>query len=144
MIFTRVRSDTVLLDFRTILPEDEASIEQATAATIGQLNSPWFRYFLQYDPATTLERLEVPVLAIVGAKDLQVLPADNMPAIEAALERSGNPDVQLHVLPDLNHLFQHAETGAPGEYQQIEETFAPEALELVSAWILARTKGAAS
>lgn len=123
---------------------DEASLAQIVPATVQQLNSPWFRYFLRHDPATTLERVRVPVLAIVGAKDLQVLPGDNMPAIERALERGGNPDVELHVLPNLNHLFQHAETGAPGEYQQIEETFAPEALELVANWILARTKAMAS
>jgi hypothetical protein len=38
-------------------------------------------------------------------------------------------------LPGLNHLFQHAKTGAFSEYAQIEETFAPEALEKIADWI---------
>jgi hypothetical protein len=38
-------------------------------------------------------------------------------------------------LPGLNHLFQHTKTGAFSEYAQIEETFAPEALEKIASWI---------
>jgi hypothetical protein len=38
-------------------------------------------------------------------------------------------------MPDLNHLFQHAKTGSPKEYSQIEETFAPEALKVMGDWI---------
>jgi hypothetical protein len=39
-------------------------------------------------------------------------------------------------LPGLNHLFQTSETGSPSEYADIEETFAPAALDVVTAWIL--------
>jgi hypothetical protein len=42
------------------------------------------------------------------------------------------------VLPGLNHLFQQAETGLPTEYMQIEQTFDPAALDLMSRWILER------
>jgi uncharacterized protein len=41
-------------------------------------------------------------------------------------------------LPGLNHLFQPTKTGLPSEYGKIETTFAPEALETISAWILKR------
>jgi uncharacterized protein len=37
-------------------------------------------------------------------------------------------------MPGLN-LFRHAKTGAVSEYAQIEETFAPEAMEKIAAWI---------
>jgi hypothetical protein len=43
--------------------------------------------------------------------------------------------------PGLNHLFQHATTGLPQEYGQIEETMSPEVLQRVADWILARTAG---
>jgi len=36
----------------------------------------------------------------------------------------------------LNHLFQDANTGAIGEYAEIEETMSPVALEKISSWIL--------
>jgi pimeloyl-ACP methyl ester carboxylesterase len=99
------------------------------------LVSPWFRYFLTCDPLPTLGKVQVPVLAINGEKDLQVPPQENLAAIEAALQAGGNEDVTTVELPGLNHLFQTAQTGAPAEYSQIEETIAPAALELIGAWI---------
>jgi len=100
--------------------------------------SPWFRYFLTYDPRDHLRRLEVPVLALFGELDLQVPANENMSAMEEALREAGNPDVTLLELPGLNHLFQTAETGSPTEYARIEETFAPAALDAVSSWIVER------
>jgi hypothetical protein len=38
-------------------------------------------------------------------------------------------------LPRLNHLFQTARTGSPGEYETITETFAPAALQVIADWI---------
>ena len=112
--------------------------EQAIDRTVAQFNSPWFRFFLHHDPRPALERLDVPVLSLIGEKDLQVPPALNNPEIEAAFERGENPDATVLTLPGLNHLFQESETGSPAEYQQIEETMNGAALEAVSAWILER------
>ena len=75
------------------------------------------------------------VLALAGAKDQQVAPDTNQAAIARALNADENPDVTVRTLDGLNHLFQHAETGLPAEYAQIEETFAPEALEMIGDWI---------
>lgn len=112
--------------------------DEALQAQVAQANSPWMRFFINYDPRPTLEKVKVPVLALDGEKDLQVPPKEDLAEIEAALRRGGNPDVTTKLLPGLNHLFQHATTGAPAEYAQIEETFSPEAMELVSSWILER------
>ena len=109
--------------------------DQMVDAQLSTLNSPWFRAFLTYDPSGTLERVSVPVLAINGEKDLQVPYEKNLGEIAAALARGGNTQFETHALPDLNHLFQHAETGHPSEYGTIEETWAPEAMELIANWI---------
>ncbi len=103
-----------------------------------RLNTPWFRFFLTYDPRPTLRQVKVPVLALNGEKDLQVPPKENLAAIAAALREGGNRQVQTQELPGLNHLFQTARTGAPSEYAQIEETFAPAALQQVGDWIARR------
>ncbi len=103
---------------------------------IEQVTSPWFRYFLTYDPATALRKVTCPVLAINGSLDKQVLPAQNLPAIRKALEEGGNKHFEVDELPGLNHLFQTAKTGAPSEYAEIEETMSPVALEKMSTWIL--------
>ena len=80
----------------------------------------------------------MPVLALNGELDLQVDADQNVPAIERALAYAGNEDVTTRRMPQLNHLFQHAVTGAVAEYQQIEETMSTEVLELIEEWILER------
>ena len=118
--------------------ESAGLTEQGIPAQVAQVTSPWFRFFLGHDPAPVLSRVRVPVLALNGGKDLQVAPRQNLPAIERALRSGGNDDVTLQGFPDLNHLFQTAITGAPSEYAAISETFAPEALNVVSSWIVER------
>jgi len=95
--------------------------------------TPWMRYFLRYDPAPTLARLRIPVLALGGSLDRQVVSAENLPAIRQALV--ANPDVTVVELPGLNHMFQPTRTGTMSEYREIPETFAPAAMQLVTRWI---------
>lgn len=104
-------------------------------AQVGTLTSPWFRYFLTYDPATALRQVKVPVLVLNGSLDLQVPPAQNLPAIRKAFQESGNKRVEIVEVPGVNHLFQHAKTGAPAEYGAIEETMSPEVLATIGNWI---------
>ena len=120
-------------------PDSKATLEAQADAQIKALLTPWFRFFLTYDPRAVLRQIHCPVLAINGEKDLQVDPRQNLPPIEAALKEGGNTDYTTKELPGLNHLFQHSQTGSPAEYGKIEETFAPEALQLVADWIIART-----
>ncbi len=100
------------------------------------MESPWFRFFLDYDPLPNLKALHVPVLALYGQKDLQVPVKPNLALLQQALQDGGNKDADVRELPDLNHLFQHAYSGTPAEYAAIEETFSPEALLLISGWLL--------
>lgn len=108
-------------------------------AQLKSVSSPWFRYFLTYDPAPALAKVKCPVLALNGEKDLQVLPDQNLPPLKAALEKAGNKDVTILRLPGLNHLFQAAKTGAVSEYAQIEETINPAALDAISSWLRRHT-----
>lgn len=110
--------------------------EGEMAAQVQALTSRWFRYFLAYDPASSLKRVKCPVLALDGSKDLQVSPEQNLTAIRTALEEGGNKNVETDELLGLNHLFQTAPTGLPNEYGQIEETIAPSVLQKVSNWVL--------
>lgn len=102
------------------------------------LLTPWMRYFLTFDPQATLGLVHCPVLAINGAKDVQVAADVNLPAIQKALRAGGNHDVTVQELPNLNHLFQSSKSGAVSEYGQIEETISPTALALMGDWIETR------
>jgi uncharacterized protein len=108
----------------------------ALEAQIHAMSSPWFRYFLDYDPAPTLRKVKCPVLAMSGEKDLQVSAEENLPILRKALEEGGNKDVTVKEFPELNHLLQHCDTGSPTEYGAIEETISPEALETIGNWVL--------
>jgi fermentation-respiration switch protein FrsA (DUF1100 family) len=129
--------------FRNMNPENipnGLTEDEFVKAQVGQMTSPWMQYFIRYDPAPALEKVSCPVLAINGEKDLQVPPKENLEAIKAALEKGGNTNVTTMELPGLNHLFQEAETGAPSEYAEIEQTFSPKALEVVLGWIKEQVK----
>ncbi len=102
---------------------------------IAYVNSRWFRYFLTYDPQPTLAKVKCPVLALNGAKDVQV-PASNLSKIYEAITSGGNGQVDTLRFEAHNHLFQPCTSGATSEYAQIEETIDPEVLKSISDWIL--------
>ncbi|WP_089888153.1 alpha/beta hydrolase family protein [Kriegella aquimaris] len=119
----------------TWVPES-VDTEQFIKAQIDFMATPWMVYLLRHDPANVLEKVNCPVLAINGDKDLQVPAKENLEAIAKALKKGGNKNVTLKMLPGLNHLFQESETGSPTEYAAIEQTFSPMALKEISNWIL--------
>jgi pimeloyl-ACP methyl ester carboxylesterase len=127
--------------YRKALAKENKSPEEIDKA-LKQLNASlnpvaydWLRYFILTDPAVYWKKVKGPVLALNGEKDLQVAADINLPAIEKALKSGGNLNVMTMKLPELNHLFQHSKTGLPAEYGEIEETFAPEVLKIMSDWI---------
>lgn len=113
----------------------EIPAEGLPAEAFEALLSPWFRRFLALDPRSYLEQVKCPVLAIVGEKDLQVPPAENLQGIERALEHGANRRATVRQLAGVNHNLQTARTGKLSEYFLIEETVAPSVLELLSSWM---------
>ena len=112
---------------------------QAKAAT-NQITSNWWYTFIKMDPAVALAKVKCPVLALNGSKDLQVPAEVNLQVIEKTLAKAGNKKVTAKILPNLNHLFQECKTGSPDEYEKIEQTFSPIALEEISNWVLLQIK----
>jgi pimeloyl-ACP methyl ester carboxylesterase len=108
-------------------------------AFIPMYKTPWYRYFIMFDPQPVLKNVKVPVLALNGEHDLQVAWKENLELIAADLKAGGNADVTVQAFPGLNHLFQTSPTGLLSEYNQIEETISPEVLKTVTDWIQRRT-----
>ena len=109
--------------------------EELTEQTVGQMASPWMYYFLKYDPTEAIVKTNCPALLLNGSKDLQVLASQNLPAYEKIIAEHGKTNLTLREMPDLNHLFQHCETGSPTEYVEIEETISPEVLEAIVEFV---------
>lgn len=125
----------ILAKKNTTPEETEKNLKQIQSS-LNPAGLTWMRYFMYTDPAKFWKKVSCPVLALNGSKDLQVAADVNLPAIEKALKSGGNNNIKTVKLDGLNHLFQHSGTGLPSEYGNIEETFSPEALKIITDWIL--------
>lgn len=141
-----MNGDTAVINaaFRAYLSNEYKALPDSVKATVSQaqfnmqyanLNTPWMKFFLAYDPAPALEKLKIPVLALNGSKDLQVWAPQNLRAIEKALKKAGNKKYVARELPGLNHLFQQCTTGSSSEYAEIEQTLSPALLEEITQFL---------
>ena len=136
--FRRLQLHPIFVEVWNGLTADEkkslGKLESFEASQTQAIISPWFKAFLAYDPQTNLRKVHVPVLALNGTSDVQVVYTQNIPAIEKALRAAGNHQVTIKVLPGLNHLFQASKTGNPADYTNIQETLNPAFLDAVGTW----------
>ncbi len=116
-----------------------ASIQEQLRLGEEVATSPWYRFYIDYDPAPALAKLEAPILFFIGEKDLQVS-TDSLPVAENALREGGNKDFLVKELPGINHAMHTSDTGNPDDYGKSAEVIAPVVLTLVGDWIEARTR----
>lgn len=105
-----------------------------TPAKFNYFMSPTLRYDLFYDPTEAISKLRMPVLAINGTLDIQVLP-HNLYGIEKALQEGGNTHFSIKMFEGKNHMFQNATTGSPEEYPEIETTIESDVLDFMKDWL---------
>ena len=138
---------------------------------INSLGTPYMKYFLALNVSEMLNSVTCPVMALNGTKDTQVDCERNLEALRKGLptdagdnstirndgiagrETGRTSDVKagsssgeqqtvvIEAKEGLNHLFQHCTTGEHNEYKEIEETFAPEVLTEMIAWIQSVARG---
>lgn len=120
----------------TSLNVPEKNIKTYIESQVNTSIKPWSRYFLKYNPADEIEKLQIPVLSLNGSKDTQVDAKINQDGIRQALIKGKNEEYKIVELENLNHFFQECETGRMDEYRKIEQTFSPIALKEISNWIL--------
>lgn len=112
---------------------DEQMLRDYIKMFVAQLNSSWFNYFMKFNPADYLRKLKCPVLALNGEKDIQVSAKANLDAIKKYISK--NKQSVVMELPGLNHLFQHCMKCDTEEYGELEESFSPGVLRIMSDWI---------
>jgi pimeloyl-ACP methyl ester carboxylesterase len=105
------------------------------------ITTPWMRFFLAHNPSHDLRRVQSPIMALIGTKDLQVPYKINLRAIRRALAAGKNPDFVVEAIIGHNHLFQEAMTGHPSEYGVIEQTISHRVLEKITHFIKKRKRG---
>jgi pimeloyl-ACP methyl ester carboxylesterase len=106
-------------------------------------DSPWLRFIrplVLYDPAPTIRQLRLPVLALFGELDNNIMPEKNRVAWEAALEAGDHQDFALHILPKANHALLEAKTGNNAEMKSLQR-FVPAYDDIVLEWLSRRVEG---
>jgi len=103
---------------------------------VKQATGPWYRFFVRYDPACYITKVHIPILALNGDKDIMVAYKENLENWAKYPAEGGNKNVKTIILPGLNHLFLNCTTNDQSEYASIKEEFSPEALKIISDWIL--------
>ena len=133
----KVKIDSIFYaTMKTKMPNLSAEkISQTVNESSNVINTPWFRYFITFNPADYLIKIKCPVLAINGTLDMQVNSDANLNGIKTSLIKAGNNKFEIVPLVGLNHLLQKATTGSVNEYAQISETVNPVALQKVAQWI---------
>lgn len=137
-IIRKYSADSITNHFDAIAATELPEPLKQNPAVIGaikkgviQMISPEIQSLLTYNPTEALAKISCPVLALNGAKDLQVGADRNLSRIRSLVKAP----VTLRKFENLNHLFQNCKTGLPNEYGQIEETLSPDVLLEIKNWI---------
>lgn len=138
----------------------EAPVDPLLARAEAVRAEPWSQYLdviatpddlegwrlIRYDPAPVLSRTKVPVLALFGENDTLVPPAENVEPMRRLLDRAGNRDVTIRVIPGATHDMETYATLRGGEWNWPESYWvwprrAPEFEATIEAWLAARGLG---
>jgi hypothetical protein len=97
------------------------------------LPNPWFRFldapqdpsdpafkFLRlnahYNSLKALTRIHVPVLALFGEFDTNVSPDAGRSLLEQGMDLVGNPDLEVHTIPNANHSLLGVRSNKPNDF----------------------------
>ena len=127
-----------LEEFETPQAEREQQValqERIVAAVLGEgewdgvpqhmrqrADTPWFRSFLEFDPAEVVRRTRQPVLLVHGKLDRQI-PIEHVDRLEQLMEARRRREATLEVarLPGVDHRLLDASAGAIDRYNQLLE-----------------------
>jgi uncharacterized protein len=99
----------------------------------------FIRPLIVHDPAPILRQLTLPVLALFGELDNNILAEKNRAAWEAALKAGGHTDYTLRILTKANHAMLEARVGNNTEMKTLQR-FVPAYSEVVVEWLSKRVR----
>lgn len=100
-----------------------------------QADTPWFRSFLAYDPATVMPKVKQPLLVLHGERDRQV-PLANAELLNGLGLKRKNGTTTMQIVPGVNHLLVPAQTGEVNEYGKLGNVrVSPDVARAITDWI---------
>ncbi len=113
-----------------------ADNQQAVEDAIEDLLEWEWRYLLGTDPADDLQKVQCPVLAMIGENDAQVNAEANLAAVRHASKAGMAKNVSAVALPNHNHLFQETgDSGALSDYWHLGEPFSATSRAIILSWL---------
>jgi pimeloyl-ACP methyl ester carboxylesterase len=92
-----------------------------------------------WNPIEVIERTTIPVLAFFGEKDSQVDPVQGAQAYREALEKAGNTNFRVELIPGVDHNLIISKTGCLEERKQRSrrgwQNYAPQYLDILEEWL---------
>jgi hypothetical protein len=117
------------------------NIGQIWAGLTAPLNQPFSAELLAAQPADMLAKIAVPVLVMIGQKDIQV----DWQADGSVLEAAAGDNVTFSFPPDANHVLKHEEKPAAelsaadaASYNSADRVLDAQALQTILDWLAAR------
>jgi pimeloyl-ACP methyl ester carboxylesterase len=103
-----------------------------------QADTPWFKSWIEFDPATAFKKVDQPVLIVHGSVDKEIAPA-NADRLETLSNARKNKEARLTkkvLLPGVNHLLIPAVTGEEDEYLSLtSKTISPGVAAAIAEWL---------
>jgi pimeloyl-ACP methyl ester carboxylesterase len=92
-----------------------------------------------WNPIQVIEQTTIPVLAFFGGKDTQIDPVQGAQAYREALERAGNTNFRVELIPGTDHNIILSKTGCLDERDKRPRkewtNYAPEYLDTLEEWL---------
>lgn len=134
-----INGDTLLAEQRNALLKLKGIPANVSVNTVRkemsmQQQKPWLQFFVDYNPESDLKQITIPVMAINGSYDAQVISESNLGNIRRLLNDKNAKNL-IKEYPGLNHLFQHCKPETAVDYYNIEETCSEEVLKDIANWI---------
>ncbi|SEA66485.1 alpha/beta hydrolase [Bizionia paragorgiae] len=100
---------------------------KALEAIFNKELQPFISNWMQYDPQTEIQKLQIPVLIINGTKDLQVTEA------EAQILHQASPESEIKIIENMNHVLVTIEGGTLENSKSYNESARPLSPEVIDA-----------
>ncbi|WP_234567189.1 alpha/beta hydrolase [Rhodohalobacter sp. 614A] len=108
------------LEHQNALGDMSAFIQSQVDRQLETAKTRWFKSWIETNPDEVFQDLDIPVLAVFGEKDTQILPDRNKEVADSFASATDIP-FQAVIIPGANHIFQEANSGMSMEYGLLEQ-----------------------
>lgn len=102
--------------------------------------SPWFEFFINYDPLLDARKVSCPVLILHGDRDAST-PFEHAHTTAEAMRSGGNKDVTVKILTDHSHIFLEDRDGRKSGYLELVKhtnQLSEFVLTIIMDWVTSR------